>query len=424
MKYKKPELLMPAGSPETARTAIRYGADAIYLGGEAFSLRAKAKNFTHEQMKQCVREAHGAGVRVYVTANIFAHNEDLEEAAEYFTSLREVGPDAVLISDPGLFTLFRELCPDIPVHISTQSNNTNYGTFRFWYDLGVKRVVTARELSLAEIAKIREKIPADMEIESFVHGAMCISYSGRCLLSSFLAGRDANRGACTHPCRWRYHLVEETRPGEYMSVFENERGTYIFNSKDLCMIDHLPDLLSAGIDSLKVEGRMKTALYIATVARAYRLAIDELTEDPASYEARRGDYKNMVSDGIYRDFTTGFYYGKPDEDSQIYDSNTYIKNAVFLGIIEKIDDRGRVVIHQKNKFCSGDRIMVMKQDGSDPVYEVVRMENEEDREIMSAPHPGQEIRLTLRNVGSDPCLTGGEGADSLRLQAGEILKMS
>ena len=417
---------MPAGSPDAARTAIRYGADAVYLGGEAFSLRAKAKNFTPAQMKQCVEEAHAAGVRVYVTANIFAHNEDLEEARDYFASLAEIGPDAVLISDPGLFVIFREQCPDIPVHISTQSNNTNYGTFRFWYDLGVKRVVTARELSLSEIRKIREMIPADMEIESFVHGAMCISYSGRCLLSSFLAGRDANRGACTHPCRWRYHLVEETRPGEYMPVYENERGTYIFNSKDLCMIDHLPDLLAAGVDSLKVEGRMKTALYIATVARAYRLAIDTLYEDPERYDADCGEYRKMVSDGTYRNFTTGFYYGRPDEQSQIYDSNTYIKNAVFLGIIERIDEKGRVVIHQKNKFCTGDRIRIMKTDGADPVFEVVRMENEEDQEVLSAPHPGQEIRLTLREAEEEPDRKNPEAflqKGGYVPEAGDILKM-
>ena len=432
MKDRKPELLMPAGSPVTAQTAIRYGADAIYMGGEAFSLRAKAKNFTREQMVSTIRTAHEAGVKVYVTANIFAHNEDLEDAREYFAFLKEAEPDAVLISDPGLFTIFREECPEIPVHISTQSNNTNYGTFRFWYDLGVKRVVTARELSLKEIREIREHIPEDMEIESFVHGAMCISYSGRCLLSSYLAGRDANRGACTHPCRWRYHIVEETRPGEYMPVYENERGTYIFNSKDLCMIDHLPDLAQAGIDSLKVEGRMKTALYVATVARAYRLAIDTLAEDPERYAAQRETYKRMVSDGTYRNFTTGFYYGKPDQDSQIYDSNTYIKNAVFLGAVEAVDGRGRIIIHQKNKFCRGDRVTVMKPDGRDLVFEVLRMENDEDAEVPSAPHPGQEIRLTLQRAAKGSCrsidaeigenISSKAGPEELP-EVGDILKM-
>ena len=416
---------MPAGSPDVLRTAVRYGADAVYLGGEAFSLRAKAKNFTLEEMRACVEYAHQHGVKVYVTANIFAHNADLEEARDYFLELKKIGPDAVLISDPGLFVIFREVCPEIPVHISTQSNNTNYGTFLFWYGLGVRRVVTARELSLQEIRAIREKIPEDMEIESFVHGAMCISYSGRCLLSSFLAGRDANRGACSHPCRWRYHLVEETRPGQYMPVTENERGTYIFNSKDLCMINHLPDLIGAGIESLKVEGRMKTALYVATVARAYRLAIDMAWSDPDSYAAHAEEFLAMVSDGTYRDFTTGFYYGKPDESSQIYDSNTYIKNAVYLGRIEEIDENGRAVIHQKNKFSAGDRILVMKPDGRDLPFEVVSMQDGEDAFVPSAPHPGQEIRLTLRGIAAGeaeklPEFIASAGADVP--ECGDILK--
>ena len=425
MTGKKPELLMPAGSPDVLRTAVRYGADAVYLGGEAFSLRAKAKNFTLEEMRACVEYAHQHGVKVYVTANIFAHNADLEEARDYFLELKKIGPDAVLISDPGLFVIFREVCPEIPVHISTQSNNTNYGTFLFWYGLGVRRVVTARELSLQEIRAIREKIPEDMEIESFVHGAMCISYSGRCLLSSFLAGRDANRGACSHPCRWRYHLVEETRPGQYMPVTENERGTYIFNSKDLCMINHLPDLIGAGIESLKVEGRMKTALYVATVARAYRLAIDMAWSDPDSYAAHAEEFLAMVSDGTYRDFTTGFYYGKPDESSQIYDSNTYIKNAVYLGRIEEIDENGRAVIHQKNKFSAGDRILVMKPDGRDLPFEVVSMQDGEGAFVPSAPHPGQEIRLTLLRIASGedekgPAFIASAGADVP--ECGDILK--
>ena len=411
---KKPELLMPAGSPDVFRTAVRYGADAVYIGGEAFSLRAKAKNFSPAEMRECIAFAHERGVKVYVTANIFAHNEDLAEAAGYFRELSGACPDAVLISDPGLFSLFREICPEIPVHISTQSNNTNYGTFRFWYNLGVRRVVTARELSLAEIRKIREEIPDDMEIESFVHGAMCISYSGRCLLSSFLAGRDANRGACTHPCRWRYHLVEETRPGEYMPVTENERGTYIFNSKDLCMIDHLPDLFGAGIDSLKVEGRMKTALYVATVARAYRLAIDLCAEDEAAYEREKERFKNMVCDGTYRDFTTGFYYEKPDETAQIYDSNTYIKNAVFLGIIEETDELGRAVIHQKNKFLAGDTVYVMKPDGTDAAFCVRQIVNGEGEAVPSAPHAGEELHLLL-----EP----SEGAAACIFEAGDVLKI-
>ena len=267
MEIRKPELLLPAGSMDVFRTVLDYGADAVYIGGEAFGLRAMAKNFSTEEMAEAVALAHSRGKKVYVTANILAHNEDLAAAEQYFREMKEIGPDAFIISDPALFMLAKEICPETDLHISTQANNTNYGTFRFWYDLGAKRVVTARELSLEEIREIREKIPADMEIETFVHGAMCISYSGRCLLSSFLAGRDANRGACTHPCRWQYALVEEKRPGQYMPVFENERGTFIFNSKDLCMIGHIPELIGAGIDSFKIEGRMKTALYAAVTAR-------------------------------------------------------------------------------------------------------------------------------------------------------------
>ncbi len=278
------ELLVPAGSLEVLKVAVIYGADAVYIGGEMFSLREKAQNFSKEEMAEGIAFAHEHGVKVYVTANIFAHNEDLKEAVDYFKELEELKPDAVLISDPGLFMLAKENCPSVQIHISTQANNTNYEIFRFWKNLGATRVVTARELSLKEIKEIREHIPEDMEIESFIHGAMCISYSGRCLLSNYFTGRDANHGACTHPCRWKYSVVEEKRPGEYLPVYENERGTYIFNSKDLCMIEHLPDMIDAGIDSFKIEGRMKTALYVATVARTYRKAIDDYLKDPALYE--------------------------------------------------------------------------------------------------------------------------------------------
>ena len=272
---KKPELLIPASSLEVLKTAVIFGADAVYIGGEAFGLRAKAKNFSPEEMAEGIAFAHEHGVRVHVTANILAHNYDLEGARAYFHELRELKPDALIIADPGMFTLAKEICPEIDIHISTQANNTNYMTYQFWYRQGAKRVVSARELSLQEIAEIRRNIPDDLEIESFIHGAMCISYSGRCLLSSYFTGRDANHGACTHPCRWKYAVVEEKRPGEYLPVYENERGTYIFNSKDLCMIEHIPEMIEAGIDSFKIEGRMKTALYVATVARTYRKAIDD-----------------------------------------------------------------------------------------------------------------------------------------------------
>ena len=280
---RKTELLIPAGSLDTLKTAVIYGADAVYLGGEAFGLRAKAKNFTNDEIREGISFAHNRGVKVYITANIFAHNRDLPGVEEYFRELRTIGPDALIISDPGVFAIARRVLPDMEIHISTQANNTNYGTYLFWHELGAKRVVSARELSLEEIKEIRAHIPEEMEIESFIHGAMCISYSGRCLLSNFFTGRDANQGACTHPCRWNYAVVEETRPGEYMPVYENERGTFLFNSKDLCMIEHIPEMLDAGIDSFKIEGRMKNALYVATVARTYRKAIDDYQNDPKLY---------------------------------------------------------------------------------------------------------------------------------------------
>lgn len=271
----KPEVLAPANSLEVLKTAVEYGADAVYIGGEMYGLRAKAKNFSAEDMKKGIAYAHERGKKVYVTANITAHNRDLEGVRAYFHELKEIRPDALIISDPGVFTIAKEVCPEIDIHISTQSNNVNYMTFRFWKEQGATRVVTARELSLEEIGNIRKNIPDDFEIETFVHGAMCISYSGRCLLSHYFTGRDANLGACTHPCRWKYYIMEEKRPGEFLPVEENERGTYIFNSKDLCMIEHIPELVNAGIDSFKIEGRMKTALYVAVVSRTYRQAIDD-----------------------------------------------------------------------------------------------------------------------------------------------------
>ena len=304
---RRPELLVPAGSLEVLKIAVIYGADAVYIGGESFGLRAKAKNFTLEEMEQGIAFAHAHQAKVYVTANIFAHNGDLAGVREYFEKLREIKPDALIVSDPGVFKIARQVCPQIEVHISTQANNTNYESLLFWHELGAKRVVCARELSLAEIGDMRRMIPDTLEIEAFVHGAMCISYSGRCLLSNYFTGRDANQGACTHPCRWQYAVVEEKRPGEYLPVYENERGTYIFNSKDLCMIEHIPDLIRAGIDSFKIEGRMKTALYIATVARTYRRAIDDCLESLALYEEHLPWYRQQIASGTFRQYTTGFF---------------------------------------------------------------------------------------------------------------------
>ena len=433
-RKRKPELLMPASSLEVLKTAVIFGADAVYIGGEAFGLRAKAKNFSMEEMAEGITFAHAGGVRVYVTANILAHNGDLAGAAEYFAQLRDMQPescDALIISDPGMFTIAKRVWPEAEIHISTQANNTNYETYLFWWELGARRVVSARELTLQELRSIREHIPDEMEIESFVHGAMCISYSGRCLLSNYFTGRDANRGACTHPCRWKYAVVEETRPGEYMPVYENDRGTYIFNSKDLCMVDHIPELLEAGIDSLKVEGRMKTALYVAAIARAYRKAIDDCLTSEETYRANLGWYLAEVSKCTNRRYTTGFYFGRPDESTQIYDSSTYVNEYIYLGIVEdarlwstipwksvaggvvsyKEDDgqgqmpetleqpaalnRWMVRIEQRNKFCVGDTIEIMRPDGRDETATVLSMYDETGEDVDSCPHAKQVLWIEL-----------------------------
>ena len=389
------ELLIPAGSLDVLKTAVVYGADAVYIGGEAFGLRAKAHNFSLEDMREGVEFAHSRGVKVYVTANILAHNDDLEGVEQYFEELKSVKPDALIISDPGVFAIAKRVLPEMELHVSTQANNTNYGTYLFWHQMGAKRVVSARELSLKEIKEIRARIPEDMEIESFMHGAMCISYSGRCLLSNFFTGRDANQGACTHPCRWKYSIVEETRPGEYMPVYENERGTYIFNSKDLCMIEHIPELIDAGIDSFKIEGRMKTALYVATVARTYRKAIDDFKKDPETYRQNMEWYKEEIGKCTYREFTTGFYFGKPGADAQIYDNNTYVKNFTYLGTVENVDERGFAKIEQKNKFSVGEMIEIMKPDGRNLQVEVKGIYDAEGQAQESAPHPKQELYIDL-----------------------------
>ena len=419
---KRPELLVPAGSPEVLRTAVRFGADAVYIGGEAYGLRAKAKNFTAEAMKESVEYAHRFGVKVYVTANIIAHNDDLDGIEAYFAELRDIRPDGLLVADPGVFMIAKRVCPEIDLHVSTQANNVNRETFRFWHDLGAKRVVGGRELSLREWKQIREAMPEDMEIEAFVHGAMCISYSGRCLLSNFLAGRDANHGECTHPCRWQYALMEETRPGEYFPVEETERGTFIMNSKDLCMITHLSDLLDAGIDSLKIEGRMKTELYVAAVTRAYRRAIDDLLEDPARYAASLDSYMDEIRACTWRPFTTGFYYGRPGADAQIYEKASYEKGATYLGTVEaaenlpagegaggegtglpaeggaggkETDQRTVCRISQRNKFCVGETIEIMKPGGRDIPVRVEQITDEEGTPMESAPHPQQVLFVTL-----------------------------
>ena len=385
----------PASSLEVLKTAVAFGADAVYIGGEAFGLRAKAKNFSPEDMREGIAFAHEHGVRVHVTANILAHDRDLDGIRAYFQELKEMKPDALIIADPGVFMLAKEICPEIERHISTQANNTNYLTWQFWHAQGAKRVVSARELSLEELREIRAQIPEDMEIETFVHGAMCISYSGRCLLSNYFTGRDANQGACTHPCRWKYAVMEESRPGEYLPVYENERGTFIFNSKDLCMIEHIPELLEAGIDSFKIEGRMKTALYVAAVARTYRKAIDDCLESEELYRSHMDWYREQIAACTYREFTTGFFYGRPDESAQIYDNNTYRKGYTYLGIVGSVTPEGLIRTEQRNKFSVGEKIEIMKPDGSNPETTVEAIWDEEGSLMESAPHPQQKLAVKL-----------------------------
>ena len=405
------ELLVPAGSPEALRTAVRYGADAVYIGGEAFGLRAKARNFTLPQMKEGVRLAHGHGVKVYVTANIFAHNDDLAGVETYFEELRDVGMDALIISDPGVFMLAKRILPETDVHISTQANSTNYETYRFWHGLGAKRVVAARELSLEEIARIRRQIPEEMEIECFVHGAMCISYSGRCLLSNYFVGRDANRGECTHPCRWKYALMEETRPGEYLPVSENERGTFVMSSRDLCMVGHIPEMARAGIDSFKIEGRMKNALYVAAVTRTYRKAIDDFLESEEKYRDRLSWYLEEIGKCTRREFTTGFYFGRPGAESQICGESAYIREYVYLGCVDGVDQRGLCRLEQKNKFSVGETVEIMKPDGRNEIVSVGAIFDEEGNPMQSAPHARQIVYADLKGMAQEGDVLRRQSAD-------------
>ena len=406
-EMKKPELLIPASSLEVLKVAVLYGADAVYIGGEMYGLRAKAKNFSREDMAAGIAFAHAHGKKVYVTANITAHNRDLEGVAEYFRELScldvaedgtPIRPDALIISDPGVFDLAKEHAPEIDIHISTQANNVNYGTYRFWHRMGATRVVSARELSLAEIKELRENIPGNLEIETFIHGAMCISYSGRCLLSNYFTGRDANLGACTHPCRWKYYLMEENRPGEYLPVFENDRGTYIFNSKDLCMIEYIPEIVDAGIDSLKVEGRMKTALYVAAVARTYRKAIDDFFDGIEVYMENLPYYREEIAKCTYRQFTTGFFFDKPKADAQIYDNNVYVKEYTYLGIVNEVAEEGYALLEQRNKFSVGDEVEIMKKNGENVVTTVLEILDEEGNPMESCPHPKQKIFVKFASV--------------------------
>lgn len=397
-KKRKPELLAPAGSLEVLKTAIAYGADAVYIGGNQYGLRAKAKNFSMEDMAEGIKYAHKHNVKVYVTANIIAHNEDLIGLEKYFKELEELRADAVIVADPGILSILKETVPDMPIHLSTQANNTNYKGVLFWYKQGVERVVLARELSLKEIAEIRSKLPLDLSLEAFVHGAMCISYSGRCLLSNYMTGRDANKGDCAQACRWKYHLVEESRPGEYMPVYEDEKGTYIYNSKDLCMIDSIPQLIQAGIDSFKIEGRMKTSFYVGSVVKAYREAIDDYIKDEELYNSKINYYIEEVTKFSHRDYTKGFYYEKPLSSEQIYTHSSYIRGYSYAGRVIDYDLASQIAtIEQRSKFSVGEEIEFMPFCEPSFTQKIDKLWDEEGNEIESAPHPKQIVKMKILN---------------------------
>lgn len=399
---KKIELLAPAGDLEKLKIAVIYGADAVYFGGEMFSLRAGAGNMTLDEMKEGVEFAHARGVRCYLTVNIFAHNEDIEPLTSYLQQLRDrkINIDAFLISDPGILDLLREILPEAEIHLSTQANMTNYRTANFWYRQGVKRIVLARELTFEEIREIRQRIPEDMELEAFVHGAMCISYSGRCLLSNFMIERDANRGACAHPCRWKYTLMEEQRPGEYYPVEEDERGTYILNSRDLCMIRHIPQLAEAGIVSAKIEGRMKSIFYVATLVSAYRRAIDAWHADPQHYVFRE-EWMTEMKKASHREFTTGFYFNQPTNKDQNYQTSAYTRDYTFTGLVLDYDQETRMAtVEQRNKMVVGDEIEVMGPGRDFFIQTLTEMYDEEGNPLDSAPHPQQILRIRMDHPAS------------------------
>ena len=397
MNKKKVELLAPAGDLERLKVAILYGADAVYLGGNAFGLRAKAKNFSIEEMAEGVEFAHSHDAKVYVTCNIFAHNSDInnEKLVDYLKELERINVDGVIVADPGVFSIVRETVPNMEVHISTQANTTNYQTAKFWKSLGATRVVMAREMSFKEIKALADNVE-DIEIEAFVHGAMCMAYSGRCLLSNYFTNRDANRGACAQSCRWKYKIVEETRPGEYYPIEEDERGTYIFNSKDLCMIQYIPELIESGVYSFKIEGRVKTSYYVGSVIKAYREAIDDYLKDPALYESKKDYYLEEVKKSSYRGYTTGFFFNKPNEDSQVYTSNSYVRTYDFIGIVKEYDkETGFAIIEQRNKFVVGEEIEFLTTKGQNFSQIVTEMYDLDGNRLEEAPHPQQIIKLKV-----------------------------
>ena len=393
---KKIELLAPAGDLEKLKIAIDYGADAVYFGGEMFSLRAGAGNLIIEEIKEGVEYAHSRGKKAYLTVNIYAHNEDIKPFEEYLNKIKDIAIDAFLVSDPGIMMLIREAIPNAELHLSTQANMTNFKTAEFWHQRGIKRIVLARELTFTEIRELRSKLPEEMEIEAFVQGAMCISYSGRCLLSNFMIERDANRGQCAHPCRWKYSLVEEQRPGEYFPIEEDERGTYILNSRDLCMIEHIPELVEAGIASAKIEGRMKSVFYVATIVSAYRKAIDAYYKDPGNYIFKE-EWLNELKKVSHRQFTTGFYFDKPTNKDQDYQTSAYTREYAFVGLVRDYNpETGMALIEQRNKMCIGDEIEIFGPNKDFFTQTIEVMQNAEGEPIESAPHPQQilEIKMT------------------------------
>lgn len=387
------ELLAPAGSLTKLKYAIKYGADAVYIGGEEFSLRVASQNFTLPEIEEGIAFAHERGKKVYITANIIPHNDDLKAFPEFVREVSRLGADAIIVSDLGMFSIVREVAPELDIHISTQANNTNYASAKMWYSLGAKRVILARDLSFNEIGEIRQNIDANEELECFVHGAMCVSYSGRCLLSNYLTHRDANKGACSHPCRWKYYLMEEKRPGEYMPVFENDRGTFLYNSKDLCMIEYIPELIKAGINSFKIEGRVKNELYVATVVGAYRRAIDAYLENPEGFKLDKSILEDLEKVS-HREYTTGFYFNKPDENNQLYTSNTYIQDYTIVGVVTDYDaETGIATIEQRNRFFKGDEIEIIRPFDSSFAFKADFMTDADGNDIDVAPHPQMTVKL-------------------------------
>ncbi len=387
------ELLAPAGNMEKLQMAILYGADAVYLAGERFGLRAGAGNFSVEELKGAIQYAHDRNKKVYVTMNALPHNQDFAGMESYVQSLTDFNADAIIVSDPGVFSLVRQVSPKMPIHISTQANVTNYHSARFWQQQGATRIIAARELSLKELAFMHEQLPS-LEIEAFVHGAMCISYSGRCLLSNFMCGRDANRGDCAHPCRWKYHLVEESRPGQYYPIVEDDTGTFIFNSKDLCMLEHIPELVRSGVTSLKIEGRMKSAFYVATIVRAYRMALDAFLRDPENYVFQQS-WLEEVSKVSHRSFTTGFFFDNPGPESQNYGTSNYIKTWEFVGVVKDYESDGMLLIEQRNRIQKGDWVEIMQPNGQDIPLTITEMWDMEGNLITSAPHPQMLLKIRL-----------------------------